>query len=114
MKSLKKLDYSKLKSEEFAMKKYFKEYSLDDARTKFALDNRMFRSVKSDFSSDPEFTNDLWQCEAGCGRVDTISHVQVCPGYEKLRVNRNLEDSLELVHYFQDVLDLRMGLEKYK
>ena len=46
--------------------------------------------------------------------MDSIRHVQVCPGYQELRVNRNMGDSLDVVPFFKDVLDLRMGLEKYK
>ena len=95
------------------MKEYFKKYSLEDARTKFALDTKMLQSVKTNFFSDKEYSKDLWQCEAGCGRVDSARHVMVCPGYEELRTNRNMEDSLDTVHFFQDVMKLRMNLTDY-
>ena len=113
MKSYTKIDYFEMENDDFEMKKYFKKYLLKDARTKFALDCKMLRTVKSNFSSDKEYRDELWECEAGCGRVDTIRHVQVCPGYEALRMNRNMNDSLDVVHYFQDVLELRMGVSKY-
>ena len=95
------------------MKQYFKYFTLNDARTKFAIDTKMLKTVKSHFSSDREFAEELWQCEAGCGRIDSIRHIEVCPGYEELRVNRDLEDSYDYVHYFQDVLQFSMGVNEY-
>ena len=95
------------------MKPYFKYFSLCDARTKFAIDTKMLKTIKTHFSSDREYTEDLWQCEAGCGRIDSIRHVEVCPGYEEFRVNRDLEDTYDYVHYFQDVLQFRMGVNEF-
>ena len=113
MKSYSKLKFTELQNDDFSMKKYFKMYSLKDARTKFAVDCKMLQTIKSNLSSDKEYRDELWQCEAGCGRVDTIRHVQVCPGYEALRYNRDMDDSLDVVHYLQDVLELRMGINKF-
>ena len=114
MMKLKKLDYIKLKDEEFEMKKYFQEYTLEDARTKFAVDTEMLRSVKMLFSSDPEFAADLWSCEAGCGRVESLRHIQVCPGYAEHWDNRSKDNTLDTIHYLQDVVMARMGLTDYK
>ena len=111
---LKKLDYFSLKDEEFAMKTYFYQYSLADARTKFAVDTEMLSSVKMFYSSDPEYAADLWGCEAGCGRVESLRHIQVCPGYAELWTNRSKDDTLDNIHYLQDVVMIRMGLNKYK
>ena len=113
MKHLKKLDFLKMKDDDFEIKRYFHEYSLEDARTKFSVDNQMF-TVKMCYSSDPEFTADLWVCEAGCGRVESLRHIQVCPGYAELWVNRSKEDTLDTIHYLQDVVKIRMGLNNLK
>ena len=95
------------------MKPYFKNFTLKDARMKFAIDSKMLETVKSNFSSDKEYADKLWQCEAGCGRIDSIRHIEVCPGYEEFRNNRDLEDSSDYVHYFQDVLQFRMGVKEF-
>ena len=113
MMKLKKLDYFTLKDEEFGMKTYFHEYSLADARTKFAVDTEML-AVKMSYSSNPEYAADLWGCEAGCGRVESLRHIQVCPGYAELWTNRSKDDTLDNIHYLQDVVMIRMGLNKYK
>ena len=113
MRKLKKLDFFKFKNEECNMKKYFCDYSLDDARTKFAMDTEMLRSVKMFYSSNPMFAANLWSCEAGCGRVDSLRHIQVCPGYSMYWENRSRDDTLDTVHYLQDVVNHRMGLTKY-
>ena len=47
------------------MKKYFSDDSIDDARTEFATDTQMLRSVMTFYSSDPMFAADLWSCDAG-------------------------------------------------
>ena len=73
----------------------------------------MLESIKTNFSSDKVFSNDLWQCEAGCGRVDSARHVMVCPGYKELRVNRDMNSTLDTVHFFQDVIKLRMNITNY-
>ena len=113
MKKYTKIQYSDLQNDDCVMKDYFKQFFLKDARTKFAIDCKMLVSVKSHFSSDKGFSDELWECEAGCGRVDSVRHITVCPGYEDLRTNRDLDNSLDQVHYFQDVIELRMGVDKY-
>ena len=50
-----KLDFFKFENEEFEMKKCFYDDSIDDARTEFAIDTQMLRSVKTFYSSDPMF-----------------------------------------------------------
>ena len=106
MQSYKKLDVDKLKRDEFQMKEYFNYMKLGDVRTKFAIDNRMVKTVKSDFPSDPTYTDELWQCEE-CTRIDSIRHIKICPGYEELRADKDLRKDSDLVLYFQEVLAKR-------
>ena len=44
---------------------------------------------------------------ASTSLVDSIRHVAICPGYETLRINKDLKNDIDLVHYFQEVLALR-------
>ena len=108
-----KLDFFKFENEEFEMKKYFSDDSIDDARTEFATDTQMLRSVMTFYSSDPMFAADLWSCEAGCGGADYLRRIQICPGYSMYWENRSRDNTLDTIHYLQDVVDLRMGLSKH-
>ena len=57
-----KLDFFKFENEEFEMKKYFSDDSINDTRTEFATDTQMLRSVMTAYSSAPMFAADLWSC----------------------------------------------------
>ena len=60
MRPYKKLDVEVLKTEDFEMKEYFYTMKLNDVRTKFAIDNKMVNTIKSDFPSDPTYFDQLW------------------------------------------------------
>ena len=92
--------------EEFYVCDYPVSMKLEDARTKFAIDNRMVPTIKSDFPSDSTYAEKLWKCDE-CERVDSIRHIKVCPGYEELRSDKDLSKDEDLVKYFQDVLNVR-------
>ena len=52
IKSYKKIQFDVLKDEKCEMRPYFKEYSLKDVRTKFAIETKMLHTVKSHFPSE--------------------------------------------------------------
>ena len=108
--SYKKLDANSLKEEDFKTKEYLVKMKLDDARTKFAIDNRMVKTVKSDFASDNKFADEMWECD-DCKRIDSIRHIKVCPGYEHLRADKDLKRDEDLVKYFQEVLITRTEIK---
>ena len=72
------------------------------------------------FPSDEVFASQMWSC-SGCGRSeqgyelagsrDTQQHIMLCPGYEDLRENINMEDDRELVKYFSQVIKRRKDLD---
>ena len=55
----KKINVMEISSKNFETKSYFSELTLDQARTKFAIDTKMLRTVKSHFPSDKKNEDDL-------------------------------------------------------
>ena len=107
----KKLNYWKLSDEPFEMKQYFHDLTLQDARMKFALDTEMLRGIKAHFSSEPKFEERLWKCDF-CLRIESIRHIKICPFFENERKNRDLNDQMDLISYFKDVMKIRMEHEE--
>ena len=107
MTNLSKLNCKSLSEEKYCIKDYFSELNVEEARIKFRIRSSMMRTVKMNFSSDPKFRQDLWECQH-CSYRDTQSHIILtCPAYEHLRVNKNLESDKDLVLFFQEVLERR-------
>ena len=108
MEPYKKLNAKELSKEEFKTKDYFKELNLSMARTKFAIDTSMLKTVKSNFPSDKKNEDDLWQCDQ-CTRVDSIRHLVRCPFFAELRVDKDLKNNNEdIVEYFQEIIKYRL------
>ena len=108
MEPYKKLNSRELSKEEFKTKDYFHELNLGKARTKFAIDTSMLKTVKSNFASDRKYEDDMWQCEQ-CSRVDSIRHLIRCPFFAELRVDKDLKNNNEdIVEYFQEIVRYRL------
>ena len=111
-KNYKKIEFSKLASDNFELKEYLKNFSVEDARLNFKIKSYMTPGVKMNFQSDKLFTRELWACEecrreTKLGLRDTQEHVLICPAYESLRLDKDLDNDLDLVVYFRSVLQLR-------
>ena len=104
----KKLNVIDLSKEKFETKPYFYELSLSKARTKFSIDTKMLKTVKSHFPSDKINEEELWKC-GQCSRIDSIRHLIRCPFFSELRANKNLHTSIEdMVTYFQEIVTFRL------
>ena len=109
-----KMTTSKLKDgpmtkESFELQDYLKEMKLSDARTKFRLRSNMTK-VKMNMKLDPKFAAELWKC-SGCGNLDSQSHIMWCPSYATLREGLDIDNDLDVVHYFQSVMKIREALK---
>ena len=60
--------------------------------------------------SNPEYARKLWLCD-DCGNVDSQSHIMWCPSYATLREELDINNDVDVVHYFQRVLKLREELK---
>ena len=69
----------------------------------------MTRLVKMNFPSDRVYSSDLWSCWH-CPNIDTQAHIRHCPAYQHLRMDKNLDNDMDLVKFFQEVIKLRESL----
>ena len=106
-----KLDVVELSKDKNTTKPKLFSLSLSQARTKFALDSKMLKTVKSLYSSDRKNEEDRWECRQ-CTRVCSIRHLKICPYFEEERKNRNLLEDDDLISYFQEIIKIRMNDEQ--
>ena len=102
----KKLDHNKFAEENFELQPYLTDLQIHQARHKFRIRSFMTKTVKMNFPSDEGYKRQLWKCQH-CPNIDTQSHIQHCPAYEHLREGKNLDNDLDLVKYFQQVISMR-------
>ena len=60
--------------------------------------------------NNPEYARKLWICEE-CGNVNSQSHVMWCPSLATLREGLDVDNDMDVVHYFQRVVKLRKSLK---
>ena len=106
IKNYKKLDFVKLKKEDYETKNYLASLNIADARLKFALRTCMTKTVKANFKGDPLYRSNNWKCQE-CQVLDTQDHVVRCPVYLSLRTGKDLDSDKDLVEYFRKVIALR-------
>ena len=101
-------------NENFERKDYFKILNLPQARMIFKNRAKMIQHVKMNFSNDPIYRKELWQCNSCCSNIDTMSHVLWCPAYANLRENRDIDSNKDLANYLLEVLKIRSNLNILK
>ena len=80
------------------------ELNLSQARTKFKLRTRMLE-VKNNFQGGREKSQLI--CEACEVCVETQDHILFCSAYHDLRVDRDINNDLDLVDYVREVMKRR-------
>ena len=108
------MEDSDLPKEEFGRKLYLEELDLTSARTKFKFRTKMSQFVKMNYSSSPEYSQDLWRCHSCRTKIDTQAHVLWCPEYSTLREGKSLESDQDLCDYLREVFRIRQKLEIIK
>ena len=103
--SLSKLDFDKLKNEEYGLQPYMKSMTVPEARTNFAVRARMLSSVMMNFKNNPEYRAREYRC--GCGEEDHQAHLTSCSLYTHLQEGLNLETDIGLVQFYQLVITER-------
>ena len=107
----KKMDHKTIENEKFEVKSYVKNMNPAQARLRFRISSFMTKTVKMNFSSDPKNARDLWQCWH-CDKIDSQAHILHCTEYEHFREGKSLDNDLDLVEYFRQVINLRENLDK--
>ena len=70
----------------------------------------MVKDVKLNQRYNPEYERKLLLCDE-CGKVHSQSHIMWCPAYAMLRKGLDIDNDLDVVHYFQSVVKLREALK---
>ena len=104
--SYKKVDSLSLGVEEYESKPYFNTLNLAQARLKFRERSSCMKFCRTHASSDAGNIKALFQC-FNCPKIDVLSHWRTCQSYAKLRNNRNLDSDVDLLAYYQDIIQLR-------
>ena len=121
MRGYKKISYHEFAKQPFQLQAYMKTLNIAQARLRFKLKTSMTPTVRMNFPSDVEFSDQLWTC-TGCsdvpdrscgviGRRDTETHIIVCPGYDDLQQDMNLDEDRDLVKYFSMVIKRRLDTD---
>ena len=83
--------------------------NLTDVKTDFPIRFSLLNQVKMNQRSQPTYADQIWACDE-CGCVDTQSHIMWCPSYATLREGLDVDNDLDVVHYFQKVVKIREAL----
>ena len=109
MKKYMKIDYFEMKTEKYERKEYLKSMTLENSRVMFGLRSKMTRTIKTHYSHEKAFNNELWNCMGCNSKIDSIFHVKNCLFYHNFRQKYpNLEaDDDQLVEYFKEIIKMR-------
>ena len=81
------------------------------ARLRFKLPSSMVPTVKLHFSNNDQYRRDNYQCW-DCSFVDSSEHImKTCGAYEEFRKGKNLDNDLDLVNFFHQVIEKRLNSE---
>ena len=103
-----KIDYKQLENDPFQAQPYLSNMKLSQARLRFKLNSFMTPTVKINFMSNEQYRRENYSCW-DCASIDTQSHIKTCFSYEELRRGKDLEDDVDLVNYFQQLIDKRQS-----
>ena len=95
--------------EEYGRKEYLENYNITEARIKFSQRSGMF-PCKINYRSDPSFKDELWTCDSCESAIDTMSHVMICPAYQQLREEKDINSDKDMVEYLVSVARIRSNL----
>ena len=80
IKHLKKVDYFKLKDQEFEIQPYFRTMTLKDSRTMASIKLQTTNTVKTHQMSNKQYSQEMWKCN-NCSIIDSVNHIKICEAY---------------------------------
>ena len=109
----KKLKDGPMKNERFGTKQYLKNYKLEDARVNFKYRTKMME-FKFNYKNDKINCSELWNCDSCQSAIESQDHILWCPAYAKLRDGKSLQNDVDLITYFTEVMKIRENLKLRK
>ena len=113
MKTSSKIQQSDIQNEEFEVKSYLKELIPSYARVKFRQRYFMIKEAKLNFPNDPTYKSQGFQCDF-CQSISSQNHIKVCKEFENFREGKNLEEDMDLIQYFVDVIQYRQEVKDFE
>ena len=90
-----------------------RKLSYEDAVVKFKLRAKVCKTIKTQFKSDEEFSEDLFSCwDCSHPILDTSSHIRQCHHYADLRESLDLDKTEDTVTFFKRVIKRRERKEE--
>ena len=103
-----KINVEEITKENFEMKEYMKNMTYERALIKFKLRARVCETIKTHFKSQKEFEEDIYSCwDCSSEFLDTSTHIKNCKHYNECKESLDLEDTEDLVTFFQRVIRKR-------
>ena len=102
----KKVDSLSLAVEDYERKTYFNKLNLAQSRLKFRERSQCMTTCKVDYPSDQNNIKSLFICNH-CTKIDNLSHWRECPRYSEFRESKSLDNDVDLVNYYQQIINLR-------
>ena len=106
----KKVDSLSLACEEYERKDYFNKLNLAQSRLMFRSRSRCMPTCRMNYPSDQNNIKALFKCHH-CHHVDRGggSHWLECSFYAKFRISKSLDDDVDLLKYYQQIINLRQS-----
>ena len=105
----KKVDSLSIGCEEYERKEYLNKLNLAQSRLKFRERSNCMKTCRVHYSSDKENIRALFKCYH-CDKVDSFPvHWKTCEVYSKFRELKCLDNDVDLLNYYQQIINLRIS-----
>ena len=105
------MDVDSLALEEFKLKEYFTELTLENARIKYRERSSTMNSCRSHYSNCKENISKLFRC-FHCMEIDSLFHWKNSECYKELRKNRDLSQDSQLVQFYREIISIRKEMSE--
>ena len=109
MKKYKKLDIVNLLLEDFGLKEYFKNLTLEESCLKFRERSSTMNLCRTHYGNLEENISKNFQC-FHCLEIYSLWHWKNSDCYGSLRKNRDLTSDKDLVSFYIDIIELRKDM----
>ena len=109
MKQYKKMDAVELSLEDFGLKEYFKNLTLEESGIKFRERSSTMNLCRTHYGNLEEKISKNFQC-FHCLEIDSLWHWKNSDCYGSLRKNRDLTSDKDLVSFYIDIIELRKDM----
>ena len=65
---------------------------------------------KMNYQNDPVFKEQCWTCDSCQSAIDDMAQVMVCPAYQPLRQEKNMNFESDILEYMVEVSKIRAKL----